>query len=127
MFWKKKRIKRHRLPSDRRREPRFADGIEVILLPTETINFSGKKQSYYVKARDVSPSGLRVESTDPIPAGTVLSIKLQSPKTRRDIRATAEVKWSNALGDGEAYEIGLEFVKTNVHTIMDFVEHIYKG
>jgi hypothetical protein len=127
MFWKKKRIKRHRLPSDRRREPRFADGIEVILLPTETVNFSGKKQSYYVKARNVSPSGLRVESTDPIPAGTVLSIKLQSPKTRRDIRATAEVKWSNALGDGEAYEIGLEFVKTNVHTIMDFVEHIYKG
>jgi hypothetical protein len=127
MFWKKKRIKRHRLPSDRRREPRFADGIEIILLPTETVNFSGKKPSYYVKARNVSPSGLRVESTDPIPAGTVLSIKLQSPKTKRDIRATAEVKWLNALGDGEAYEIGLEFVKTNVHTIMDFVEHIYKG
>ncbi len=127
MFWKKRRIKRARLSSDRRREPRFADGIEILLLPAETTGFQGERQSYYVRARNVSPSGLRVESADPIPVGTVLSVRLQSPKTKRDIRASAEVKWLNALGDGEAYEIGLEFVKTSVHTIMDFIEHIYKG
>ncbi|MFZ2053597.1 MAG: PilZ domain-containing protein [Candidatus Aminicenantales bacterium] len=127
MFWKKRRIRRRRLPPDRRREPRFADGVEIDLVPQETPGVRADKRSYYARAKNVSPSGLRIESADPIPVGTVLSISFQSAKTKRDIRATAEVKWSTPIGEGEAYEIGLEFVKTDVRSLMDLVEHIYKG
>ncbi len=77
--------------------------------------------------KDVSPSGFRVDSFDMIPVGTVLSVNLKSSKTRKDIRATAEVKWSTAGKGGKGYEIGLEFVKTTVRSIMDIVELIYQG
>ena len=127
MFWKKRRIKRRRLPSDRRREPRFADGVEINLMPQDPDGVHSDKRSFYALTKDVSPSGLRVESTEPIPVGTVFALKLQSPKTRKDIRATAEVKWSTPVEEGKGYEIGLEFVKTSLHSIMDFIEHIYKG
>ncbi|HUU36838.1 MAG TPA: PilZ domain-containing protein [Candidatus Desulfaltia sp.] len=127
MFWKKRRIKRRRLPPDRRREPRFADGVEINLVPQETAGVRGDKRSYYARTKNASPSGLKVESADPIPVGTILTVRLHSPKTRKDIRATAEVKWLTPVGDGKAYEIGLEFVKTTINSIMDLVEHIYKG
>ncbi len=127
MFWKKRRIKRRRLPLERRREPRFADGVEIHLVSKDPADVRGDKHSFYALAKDVSPSGLRVESAEQIPVGTVLTVKLQSPKTRKDIRATAEVKWSAPAGTGETYEIGLEFVETSVHSIMDFIEHIYKA
>jgi hypothetical protein len=127
MFWKRRRIKRRRLPPDRRREPRFADGVEINLMPQDSAGVRGSKRSFYVLTKNVSPSGLRVESAEPIPVGTVFTVKLQSPKTKKDIRATAEVKWSTPVEDGKAYEIGLEFVMTSVHSIMDFIEHIYKS
>jgi hypothetical protein len=126
MLWKKRRIKRRRLSPDRRREPRFADGVDIILVPQEAGGAKKEKRSFHVRAKNLSPSGLKVEGADPIPVGTVLSIRLQSPKTKRDIRATAEVKWLASVGEGELYEIGLEFVQTGVHSIMDLLEHIYK-
>jgi hypothetical protein len=127
MLWKKRKIKRRRLPPDRRREPRFADGVEVVLVTQESRGVQADRRSYYAMAKNASPSGLKVESDDPIPVGTILSIRLQSPKTKKEIRATAEVKWFAPAGEGQGYEIGLEFVQTTVHSIMDFVEHIYKG
>lgn len=127
MFLKRRRIKRRRSPPDRRREPRFADGVEIVLTKEETPEGSRGHRSYYARTKDASPSGLKVESEDPIPVGSVLSVSLKSPKTRKDIRATAEVKWLVPRGDGELYEMGLEFVKTSVRTIMDLVDHIYKS
>jgi hypothetical protein len=127
MLWKRRRIKRRRLPPDRRREPRFAEGVEIHLVLKDSAGVGGDNRSLYVLAKDVSPSGLRVESAEQLPVGTVLTVKFQSPKTRKDIRATAEVKWSAPAGTGETYEIGLEFVETSVHSIMDFIEHIYKA
>jgi hypothetical protein len=127
MLWKKKRIKRRRRSYDRRREPRFADGVVINLVPQEAGGVRSDKRSYHVRAKNLSPGGLRVESVDPIPVGTVLSVRLQSPKTKRDIRATAEVKWLTPVGDGKVYEIGLEFVQTSVHSILDLLDHIYRG
>ncbi|MGB7294510.1 MAG: PilZ domain-containing protein [Candidatus Aminicenantales bacterium] len=127
MLWRKRRIKRRRQSTDRRREPRFADGIEIILASQETATEPSGRRSYCVRTKDASPSGLRVESDDPIPVGTVLCVSLKSPKTKKDIRATAEVKWTNRVRDGETYEWGLEFVMTTVRNILDLVEHIYKS
>lgn len=127
MFLKRRRTKRPRGPSDRRREPRFADGVEIVLTKEERSGGPRAHRSYYARTKDASPSGLKVESEDPIPVGTVLSVSLKSPKTRKDIRATAEVKWLAPRGDGEFFEVGLEFVNTSVRSIMDLMEHIYKS
>jgi hypothetical protein len=127
MFWKKRRIKRHRLPPERRREPRFADEVEITLVPQEADGVKNTKRALRVRAKNLSPGGLKVEGEESIPVGTVLWIRLYSPKTKREIRATAAVKWSAAVEEGKLYEIGLEFVQTGVHSIMDLIEHIYKG
>ena len=127
VLWRKRRIKRPRRTSDRRREPRFADGVEIVLAAQEKDAEGRGPRSYYARTIDASPSGLKVESTDPIPVGTVLSVRLQSPKTKSEIRATAEVRWVTRVEDGESYELGLEFVMTSVRTILDLVEHVYKS
>lgn len=127
MLWRKRRIRRSRTPSDRRREPRIADGVEIVLTSQETDAEGRGPRSYYAYTKDASPSGLKVEGADPIPVGTVLSVRIQSPKTKSEIRATVEVKWVTRVKDGESYELGLEFVKTTVRTILDLVTHIYKS
>lgn len=127
VLWRKRRIKRPRGASDRRREPRFSDGVEIVLTAQEKDAEGRGPRSYYARTKDASPSGLKVESADPIPVGTVLSVRLQSPKTKSEIRATAKVKWVTRVKDGESYELGLEFVMTSVRTILDLVEHIYKS
>jgi len=127
MLWRKWKLKSHRRPDERRREPRFADGVEIDLVPNPTDGVKSAKRSYRVRAKNVSPGGLKVECVVPIPVGTVLTVRIQSPKTKRDIRATAEVKWLAPVEGGEVYELGLEFVQTNVHNILSLLEHIYKG
>jgi predicted metallo-beta-lactamase superfamily hydrolase len=57
----------------------------------------------------------------------VLSIKLQSSRTRRLIQAAGEVKWVTPISDGQSFEIGLEFVETSARNIMDLLDHIYKA
>ncbi len=127
MFLKRRKLKRPRDRSDRRREPRFSDGTGIVLTVEESPGGRSGQRSYYARIKDASPSGLKIESEDPIPVGTVLSVSLNSAKTRKDIRATAEVKWLTRQADGDVYEVGLEFVRSTVRSIMDLVEHIYKS
>ncbi len=127
MFLKKRGKKGRRASRERRREPRYPEGIEITLVPQKPTRVRGGTRSYNVRMKDVSPGGFRVESFDFIPIGTVLAVNLKSSKTRKDIRATAEVKWITEAKGGKTHEIGLEFVETTVRSIMDIVEHIYKG
>lgn len=123
-FWRKKK---KQLREERRREPRFGDLNEVALVPADSGNLRGEKSAYYARTKNASPSGLRVETDVRFPVGSVLAIKLQSPKTKRLIQATGQVKWVVDLEGNQGFELGLEFVETSVATILDLLNHIYKA
>ncbi|MBP1768278.1 MAG: hypothetical protein H6P98_2393 [Candidatus Aminicenantes bacterium] len=125
MFWRRKKKKAKDL--DRRREPRLDDGFPITLTPRNTPGHRGEKVLYYGRTRNASPSGLRVDCDQEFPVGTVLSIKLQSPRTRQLIQASGEVKWVTPLPATQSYEIGLEFVDTSVRNILELLDHLYKA
>ena len=127
MFLKKRKKRRAAPDLDRRREPRCEDGCTVTLIPGPSAGRPGKKILYYGRTKNASPSGLKIDCDVQFPVGTVLSIKLQSPRTRRLIQAVGEVKWVTAVEGGRYFEIGLEFVETSVRSIMELLEHIYKA
>lgn len=126
MFWKKGKKKRRGYKHDRRKEPRREDGCAVTLALRDSPGPRGAKALHYGRTRDASPSGLKIDSDVSFPVGTVLTIKLQSPKTRRLIQATAAVKWVTPLGEGQGFEVGLEFVETSLRSILDLLDHLYK-
>ena len=127
MFWKKRKKKGNGTDLDRRREPRREDGCTITLTPRDSTGRRGEKVLYYGRTKDASPSGLKIYSDVSFPVGTVVSIKLQSPKTRRLIQAAGEVKWVTPIDEGRSFEIGLEFVETPIGSIMDLLDHIYKA
>lgn len=126
MFWRRKKKKAEE-DLDRRREPRLEDGFPVTLTPRNKAGHRGEKVLYYGRTRNASPSGLRVDCDREFPLGTVLSIKLQSPRTRQLIQASGEVKWVTPLPDTRSFEIGLEFVDTSVRNILELLDHLYKA
>ncbi len=126
MFWKRRKKKGDADP-DRRREPRLEDGFPITLTPRNKTGHRGEKVLFYGRTRNASPSGLRVDCDVEFPVGTVLSIKLQSPRTRRLIQASGEVKWVTPIADTQNYEIGLEFVDTSIRNILELLDHIYKA
>jgi Tfp pilus assembly protein PilZ len=127
MFWKKRKKKGRGAGLDRRREPRREDECTITLTRRDSTDHRGAKTIYYGRTKNASPSGLKIDSDVSFPVGTIVSIKLQSPKTRRLIQATGEVKWVTPIGEGQSFEIGLEFVETSVGSIMDLLDHIYKA
>jgi len=127
MFWKRRKKKRGRDDLNRRREPRSEDGFTITLLPRDSPGRRGKKVLFYGRTIDASPSGLKIDCDVQFPVGTVLSIKLQSPRTRQLIKASGEVKWVKPTADNRGYEMGMEFVETSMRSIMDLLEHIYKA
>jgi Tfp pilus assembly protein PilZ len=126
MFWRKRKKERDS-DLDRRREPRSADGFPVTLTPRDKAGRRGEKALYYGRTKNASPSGLSVDCDVPFPVGTVLSIKLQSPRTRQLIQAAGEVKWVTPQSGGQSFEIGIEFVETSVRNILELLDHIYKA
>jgi len=125
VFWKRRK-KRGEADLDRRREPRSEDGFPITLSPRDKSGGRGEKVLYYGRTRNASPSGLRVDCDVRFPVGTVLSLKLQSPRTRQLIQATGEVKWVTPIAGSQNFEIGLEFVDTSVRNILELLDHIYK-
>jgi hypothetical protein len=128
MFWKKK-SKKKKTPSgkERRREPRLEDTNDISIEPCQAEKLGIEERMYHARTKNASPSGLKVQSEVQFPVDTLLNIKLKSPKTGKLIQATGKVKWVTRLEEGEAFEIGVEFVDTSINTIMDLLEHIYKG
>jgi hypothetical protein len=128
MFWKKK-SKKKKTPSgkERRREPRLEDTNDISIEPCQPEKLGIEERMYHARTKNASPSGLKVQSEVQFPVDTLLNIKLKSPKTGKLIQATGKVKWVTRLEEGEAFEIGVEFVDTSINTIMDLLEHIYKG
>lgn len=127
MFWKKKEKKKN-LPAEeeRRIEPRLDDHSEISI-ELEAEEPGRRTRLYYGRAKDASPSGLRVQTDVQFPISTRIDIKLQSTRTGKLIQAKGIVKWVRFLKDQRCYEIGIEFAETPVKTIMEIIDHIYRA
>ena len=128
MFWRNKRRKKARdSRRERRSEPRSEDLNQVTLEPRGDLPPGLGQGVYYAQTRNASPSGLSVETDVRFPPGTQIVIKLNSPKIRKLIQATATVRWVESLPESSGFRTGLEFTQMSLEAILDFLEHIYRA
>lgn len=127
MFWRRKKAKKKRAPEERRKEPRQEDSSELVLEFEDLERPGGEKKVCPARAVNASPGGLKIQSPIPFALGSTCEIKLKSRRTGKSILARGRVKWVSSPEPGKPYEVGVEFAETPIRSIMDLLEHIYKG
>lgn len=110
---------------DKRKEKRVLDerklNLQVISPGGDEPAFEGSMSALTM---DISMGGLRFISDVDLPIDTRLKIAF-STKTRKVINISGQVRWRRVIFDGEAFEIGVEFVETAPDKIVLLLEHLY--
>lgn len=127
MFWRRKKARKKKAVEERRKEPRLEDSSEIAIEYEDLESPGGGKRIYTTRARDASPGGMKIHSEIPFPPSTGLEIRLKSRRTGKSIEVHGRVKWMRRQKPEGLYEIGIEFIETPIRSIMDLLEHIYKG
>ena len=112
---------------DKRKSKRLTQENEITIkiVPKEKLP-SDKKTIYHI-SKDISSSGVRIQSNVFLPVNTLIKIQLNLKAPPRMVTALGKVKWIRSLYGDESYEAGLEFVDTSSETIQLLAEHIDKN
>ncbi len=110
---------------DRRRDVRIVEENKVALsLMTGEVK-SGLPVVYHSLTRDLSMGGLRVMTSAPLEPGTRVRVDLTLSRSRKRIKAVAEVRWARDLYGGEVFEAGLQFVGLDPDDEFALMDHIF--
>ncbi|MFC2165075.1 PilZ domain-containing protein [Acidobacteriota bacterium] len=91
---------------------------------------SGGEFAHYRKiahslTRNISLSGIMIQSDVFIPVGAMLTIELCLEKNPEVITVIAKVKWVNALSGNESFAVGLEFVELPTTGLNALLSHLF--
>ena len=112
---------------DRRRDIRlFEENKVVVTLMTGEIR-PGAATVFYSLTRDISMGGARLMTSAPLEAGSRVRVDITLGRTRKRIRAVAEVRWIRDLYAAEVYEVGLQFVGLDPDDEFALMDHIFGG
>ena len=98
--------------ADRRRFPRFdLDENRTELRRKSLLAIIGAGPNLARETVNLSEGGARLRTSDRIPPGTRVRVKIEIDRTRDAIEATAEVRWTyQSARDSRLFYSGLEFV-----------------
>ena len=112
---------------DRRRDVRIIEENKVVVsLMTGEVR-PGVTGVFHSLTRDISMGGLRLMTGARLEPGTRVRLDLTLGRSRKRVRAVAEVRWVRDLYDGEVYEAGLQFVGLDPDTEFALMDHIFGG
>jgi hypothetical protein len=112
---------------DRRRDVRIVEENKVaVSLMTGDIK-PGVPILYHSLTRDISMSGVRLMTLAPLEAGARVRLDITLGRSRKRIRAMAEVRWVRELYDREVFEVGLQFVGLEPDAEFALMDHIFGG
>jgi hypothetical protein len=110
---------------DRRRDVRLVEENKVVVsLMTGEIR-PGLPSVYYSLTRDISMGGIRLMTSASLEPGTRVRLELTLGRSRKRIRAVAEVRWVRDLYGGEVFETGLQFVGLEPDDEFALMDHIF--
>jgi len=110
---------------DRRRDVRIVEENKVVLsLMTGEVR-PGLPGVYHSLTRDLSMGGLRVMTSARLEPGTRVRIDLTLSRSRKRVKAVAEVRWVRDLYGGEVFEAGLQFVGLDPDDEFALMDHIF--
>ncbi len=110
---------------DRRRDVRVVEENKVAVMPLASGPAPGPQAVHHSLTRDVSVGGLRIMTTAPLEPGNRVRLELTLGRSRRRIRAVAEVRWVRDLYGREVFEAGLRFVDLEPHAEFALMDHIF--
>jgi c-di-GMP-binding flagellar brake protein YcgR len=110
---------------DRRQDIRLIEENKVVVsLMTGEIR-PGSPTVYYSLTRDISMGGLRIMTVAPLEAGGRVRLDITLGRSRKRIRAVAEVRWVRELYGQEVFEAGLQFVGLEPNAEFALIDHIF--
>jgi PilZ domain. len=110
--------------AERRRASRLQEDNDVtITIISEEIHLP-KERTFYNLSKDISVSGIRIQTSIYLPINTHLEIKITLKDPPQIITAFAKVVWIQGLSEFNFYEAGLEFVNTSNEMIQQLEHYI---
>jgi hypothetical protein len=112
---------------DRRRDVRLVEENKVVVsLMTGELQ-PGRPGVFHSLTRDISLGGLRIMTGVRLEPGTRVRLELTLGRSRKRLRAVAEVRWVRDLYDDEVFEAGLRFSGLDPETEFALMDHIFGG
>jgi len=110
---------------DKRRDVRLSEENKVVVsLMTGEIQ-PGTPLVYYSLTRDISMGGVRIMTVAPLEAGARVRLDITLGRSRKRIRAVAEVRWVKELYDKEVFEAALQFVGLEPNAEFALIDHLF--
>lgn len=110
---------------DRRRDIRIVEENKVVLsLMTGEVH-PGVPTVFHSLTRDISMGGVRVMTVAPLDVGARVRLEITLGRSRKRIRAIAEVRWVRELYGREVFDVGLQFVGLEPHAEFTLIDHIF--
>jgi len=110
---------------DRRRDIRIVEENKVVVsLMTGEIH-TGVPTVYHSLTRDISMGGVRLMTVAPLEVGARVRLEITLGRSRKRIRAIAEVRWVRELYGREVFDVGLQFVGLEPNAEFTLIDHIF--
>lgn len=115
------------LMKDRRRDVRILEENKVAVFPLTGEVRPGERTVYHSLTRDISMGGVRLMTVAPLEAGMRVRLEITLGRSRKRIRAVAEVRWVRELYGREVFEAGLQFTGLDPDAEFALMDHIFGG
>ena len=110
---------------DRRRDIRIIEENKVVVsLMTGEVH-PGTPTVYYSLTRDISMGGVRLMTVAPLEVGARVRLEITLGRSRKRIRAIAQVRWVRELYGQEVFDVGLQFVGLEPNAEFTLIDHIF--
>lgn len=110
---------------DKRRDIRLIEENKVVVsLMTGEVR-TGVPVAYHGLTRDISMGGIRLMTSAPLEPGARVRVDITLGRSRKRVRAVAEVRWLRDLYGGEVFEAGLQFVGLDPDDEFALMDHIF--
>jgi len=112
---------------DRRRDVRLVEENKVVVSSLTGEVRPGASTIHYSLTQDISMGGVRLITGARLGAGDRVRLDITLSRTRKRIRAVAEVRWVRELYDREVFEVGLQFADLDPDDEFALMDHIFGG
>ncbi len=107
---------------DRRKRLRFVERNEVCITPVCEKPNGGKVNAF---THDLSTGGARLLTKDPLPAGTLINLRIDLARTRESVVLAAEIRWARFNDREGLYELGIEFHHLSSQKVLSLIKDLY--
>ncbi|HSA97385.1 MAG TPA: PilZ domain-containing protein [Acidobacteriota bacterium] len=112
---------------NRRRDHRIVEENKVAISPMTGEVKPGVPTVYHSLTRDISMDGVRLMTGAGLEPGARVRLDITLGRSRKRVRAVAEVRWVRELYGQDVYDVGLRFVNLDPDAEVALMDHIFGG